>query len=71
MKRFSSLEEINADLLAGKITMRGLVSYYLENIEKNKSLNAFLEVWAEEALHAADLIEQKIKNGKRANLPEW
>lgn len=63
MKRFSSLEEINADLLAGKITMRGLVSYYLENIEKNKSLNAFLEVWPEEALHAADLIEQKIKNG--------
>ncbi len=68
MKRYSSLKEINADLLAGKITMRGLVSYYLENIEKQKSLNAFLEVWAEEALHASEHIEQKIKNGTAGKL---
>lgn len=53
---------------AGKITMRGLVSYYLDNIEKQKMLNAFLEVWAEEALLAAERVEQKIKNGTAGKL---
>lgn len=48
--------------------MRGLVSYYLDNIEKHRELNAFLEVFAEEALAKADQLDAKLKQGKVGKL---
>jgi aspartyl-tRNA(Asn)/glutamyl-tRNA(Gln) amidotransferase subunit A len=39
------------------------VNYYISAIEKNKDLNAFLEVFAEEALEKAKLLDEKRKSG--------
>lgn len=66
---YSSLSEVQADLRVGAITCRQLVAYYLENIEeKNPVLNAFLEVYDEEALRRADEIDQKIAAGTAGRL---
>jgi aspartyl-tRNA(Asn)/glutamyl-tRNA(Gln) amidotransferase subunit A len=45
-----------------------LVEYYLQRISGKKHLNAFLEVYAEEALSQADIIDQKIKEGTSGRL---
>ena len=42
--------QIQADLKAGSTTLEKLVHNYLHKIEANKHLNAFLEVFAEEAI---------------------
>lgn len=68
MRRYSSVNEIKADITAGKITMSGLVSYYLGNIEKNKHLNAFLEVFEKDATERAENIQQKIEKGHAGSL---
>jgi aspartyl-tRNA(Asn)/glutamyl-tRNA(Gln) amidotransferase subunit A len=44
------------------------VNHYLQNIEDKKQLNAFLEVWADEALSRATLIDEKIKLGTAGRL---
>jgi aspartyl-tRNA(Asn)/glutamyl-tRNA(Gln) amidotransferase subunit A len=44
------------------------VNHYLQNIEDKKHLNAFLEVWADEALSRATLIDEKIKLGTAGRL---
>jgi aspartyl-tRNA(Asn)/glutamyl-tRNA(Gln) amidotransferase subunit A len=45
-----------------------LVNHYLANIESSKHLNAFLSVYAQEALEHAHLIDEKIKNKKAGKL---
>ncbi len=45
-----------------------MVEYYLKNIESNKHLNAFLEVWGDEALARAEAIDQKVKAGTAGRL---
>ncbi len=45
-----------------------MVEYYLNRIEQNRHLNAFLEVFAEEALAAADKIDIKIEEGRGVGL---
>lgn len=50
------------------ITCRSLVAYYLTNIEANAHLNAFLEVYSEEALAKAEAIDQKLANGTAGKL---
>jgi aspartyl-tRNA(Asn)/glutamyl-tRNA(Gln) amidotransferase subunit A len=45
-----------------------MVEYYLKNIELNKHLNAFLEVWGDEALARAEAIDQKVKAGTAGRL---
>ncbi len=70
--KYTTLQSIQTDLNAGKITCRQLVEFYLKNIEeKNQKLNAFLSVYADESLLKADEIDVKIKNktaGKLAGM---
>lgn len=66
--KYRSLEQVQADLKAGRITCRQLTEYYLKNIEANKSLNAFAEVYAEEALTVADQVDAKLKKGTAGKL---
>jgi aspartyl-tRNA(Asn)/glutamyl-tRNA(Gln) amidotransferase subunit A len=66
--KYRSLEQVQADLKAGLISCRQLTEYYLKNIEANKSLNAFAEVYAEEALATADSVDAKLKNGTAGKL---
>lgn len=44
------------------------VRYYLDNIERQKHLNAFLSVYNDEALRRAEEIQTKLKNGTAGKL---
>lgn len=68
MKRFSSLQEVRQALAAGNLLCTDLVNYYLHNIERKKHLNAFLEVYADEALEQARKVDEKLKNGTAGKL---
>ncbi len=67
-KRFSSLKEIQKSISESGITLPELVQYYLDQIESNKHLNAFLEVFNNEALELASQIQNKISNGSAGKL---
>jgi aspartyl-tRNA(Asn)/glutamyl-tRNA(Gln) amidotransferase subunit A len=60
---YQSYKEIRAALDAKKVSVRELVNYYLNKIEENKHLNAFLEVYAQEALQQADEVDKKLAAG--------
>jgi aspartyl-tRNA(Asn)/glutamyl-tRNA(Gln) amidotransferase subunit A len=61
MKFYSSLKEVQEDLSSNQITVVSLVQYYLDRINQHQNLNAFNEVFGEEALRNASFIDQKLK----------
>jgi aspartyl-tRNA(Asn)/glutamyl-tRNA(Gln) amidotransferase subunit A len=63
LENFNSYTQINDALKSKKTSVVQIVAHYLQNIERKKHLNAFLEVWADEALAKAQLIDEKIANG--------
>ncbi|MGI4871820.1 MAG: Asp-tRNA(Asn)/Glu-tRNA(Gln) amidotransferase subunit GatA [Janthinobacterium lividum] len=66
---FSSLSEIQRELAAGTTSCRQLVEYYLDNIaQRNAELNAFLEVWPEEARQQAIAVDEKLAQGTAGKL---
>ncbi|MFM1770866.1 MAG: hypothetical protein RLZZ71_8 [Bacteroidota bacterium] len=65
---FHSLKEVQTELSSKSITLKNVVSHYLQNIEERRNLNAFLEVWGDEALVQAEEIQQKIDNGTAGKL---
>ncbi len=68
LKKFNNLTEIQSEISAGALNCEALVKYYLKNIEQQKELNAFLEVYQEEALQEANRIDQKLKDGTAGRL---
>ncbi len=60
--------EIKKEINAGTLDCHKLVSSYLKRIEENKHLNAFLEVFGDEALHQAQEVDDKIRKGKAGRL---
>lgn len=68
MSRYASFADIQRDLHSQKISCQQLVKQHLANIESNQRLNAFLTVYADEALARAAEIDQKIKNGTAGKL---
>jgi aspartyl-tRNA(Asn)/glutamyl-tRNA(Gln) amidotransferase subunit A len=68
MKNYTSLHQIQIDLHSGKTSCLELVKYYLSKIEQNKHLNAFLEVYGDEALQIAEKVDQKFQEGKAGKL---
>ncbi|MCE7067925.1 Asp-tRNA(Asn)/Glu-tRNA(Gln) amidotransferase subunit GatA [Dyadobacter sp. CY326] len=68
MKEYLTLAEIQEDLREGGLTCVKLVDYYLQNIESNQHLNAFVEVYADEAREAAVAVDEKIANGTAGRL---
>lgn len=68
MKKYSSLTEIQSEIAKKSINCEQLVLYYLKNIEQNKHLNAFLEVYADEAIARAKEVDAKISSGKAGRL---
>jgi aspartyl-tRNA(Asn)/glutamyl-tRNA(Gln) amidotransferase subunit A len=65
---YTSLSQIQSDLKLGTISLTGLVKDYLNTINQKSHLNAFLEVYQNEALHRADLVEEKLNSGKAGKL---
>lgn len=59
MFEFSSIEEYHAQLQEGKTTCLKAVEYYLQRIKDTKHLNAFIEVYANEALQKAKQLDEK------------
>lgn len=68
LKKYHSLAEVRADINTGNITLPQLTQYYLDRIEEHKDLNAFIEVFADEAKARAIEVEQKMKAGKAGKL---
>lgn len=67
-KFYSSLNEIKSELQSGNITVVELVKNYLNQIELNAHLNAFNEVFADEALTRAAEIDNSLKQGTAGKL---
>ncbi len=65
---FHSLKEVQSELSSKSLSLKNVVSQYLQNIEARMNLNAFIEVWGDEALAQAELIQQKIDNGTAGKL---
>jgi len=60
---FSSIEQYHADLKEEKTSCLQAVEYYLQQIQAKKHLNAFIEVYADEALQKARELDSKRKPG--------
>lgn len=60
MSVFRSLQAVQSALLTGDLTCRQMVEYYLERIRETSYLNAYIEVWEEEALDKANEIDRRI-----------
>lgn len=67
-KFYSSLTEIKSAVKSGEVSVLGLVKEYLYNISINEHLNAFNEVFENEALDLAKAIDAKIKAGTAGRL---
>ncbi len=67
-KFYSSLSEIKSGLQSGEITVEVLVKNYLSQIEQNAHLNAFNEVFAQEALQHAQDLDNRLKEGTAGKL---
>lgn len=57
--KYKSLGAVQAAMKAGSTNCVSLVQYYLHQIEAQKSLNAYIEVYAEEALAKAEALDKK------------
>ena len=68
LKTFRSFSEVQKALNSFSITCLDITNQYLENIKKQDSLNAFIEIYEEEALNSAKLIDKKIKQKKAGRL---
>lgn len=64
---YRTLSEVKAQLSTGK-TVVSIVEDYLSEIEKNKDLNAFIEVFTDTAIQQAQAVDQKIKAGNAGRL---
>jgi len=67
-KFYSSLIEIKSGLQSGEITVEKLVTGYLGKIKQNAHLNAFNEVFEQEALQRAVNIDIRIQLGTAGRL---
>ncbi len=66
---FSSIQEYKAQLRAGDVSCLEAVQFYLDRIESRKHLNAFVNIYAEEALEKAKSLDKKRKeSGKIGKL---
>lgn len=61
VRKFSTLKEVQNSIKKGKISCQDLVKFYLNNIQNNKNLNAFVEVYEEEALAQAKVLDDKLQ----------
>lgn len=68
MEKFISFDEIKNSLDKSETNCRTIVNHYLQNIKTKAHLNAFVEVYEQSALEQADLVDQKISEGKAGKL---
>ena len=61
MPKFTSLSQVKKSIHSGETTCSELVEYYLRQIEARKNLNAYVEVFTEEARQRARDLDQKFQ----------
>jgi len=61
---YHDIKEYQSGLLAGKISCASVIAHYLQQIEENKKLNAFTEVYADEAMQQARQLDEKRSQGE-------
>lgn len=59
---YKTIEDIQAAIMAGTVSVASLVDYYIQQTEVHKDLNQYIEVYSTEAKAAAAALDQKIKS---------
>jgi aspartyl-tRNA(Asn)/glutamyl-tRNA(Gln) amidotransferase subunit A len=62
---FSSIEQYHVQLKKGTVSCRQAVEHFLRQINALNHLNAFIEVYAEEALQKAEYLDKKRNSGEQ------
>ena len=68
MTTFRSFEKVQKALLKNTTNCVAITQSYLDEIESNKHLNAFIEVYTDEVLSQAKLVDEKLRNGTAGKL---
>ena len=68
MEAYIRYSDYRAALDAGKFTCESVVRDFITRAHEQAELNAFLEIWEEEALERARTIDQKLKDGTAGKL---
>lgn len=68
LESFEKLTDIQEALKSGQLTCEGIVLDYLERIREKAHLNAFVEVYEEDALERARQLDERLHNGKVGKL---
>ncbi len=61
MAKYTTLRQIQNEIKEGKTNCVQLVDYYLQQIEKTEHLNAYIEVFEDEARHRAAELDKKYR----------
>ena len=61
MPRYTSLSQLQTAIHSGETTLVELVRYYLSQIEMTKDLNAYVEVFDDEAIQKAQELDVKFQ----------
>ena len=64
MFEYFSIEQYHAQLQQGNITCKDVVDHYLNRIKLTTHLNAFIEVYSDEAIEKAKQLDEVRSNGK-------
>ncbi|MFT4987146.1 MAG: aspartyl-tRNA(Asn)/glutamyl-tRNA(Gln) amidotransferase subunit A, partial [Flavobacteriales bacterium] len=67
MKNYTNLTEVQQNIKDGNINLPNIVESYLQKIKSSK-LNAFLEIFEEDVLSQAKLVQDKIMNNTAGKL---
>lgn len=68
MKGYRTVADIQHDLKTGNLSCLALVGHYLERIRAHKVLNAFIEVFEQEARDRAKHLDEKLASGTAGRL---
>lgn len=66
MPKYSTLQQVQEAIRAGRESCEGLVQYYLSRIEATEHLNAYVEAYAEEALAHARRLDARYRGNPQA-----
>lgn len=68
MLHYNTHAEKIRQLISGELSLTDNVQFFLQRIANHSHLNAFNQVFADEAILQAEIIQQKIKDGKHGKL---
>lgn len=62
MPKYTHLKQIQEDIIKGETSILQVVEYYLRRIEETQQLNAYIEVYADEAVEKAIELDKKFRH---------